>query len=62
MNGQEAYEAIRNIRPDIKAIFMSGYAPEMIREKAALESTAPLLAKPLSPTELLKKVRDILDR
>lgn len=62
MNGQEAYEAIRNIRPDIKAIFMSGYAPEMIREKAALESTAPLLAKPLSPTELLKKVRDILDQ
>ena len=62
MNGQEAYEAIRNIRPDIKAIFMSGYAPEMIREKAALENTAPLLAKPLSPTELLKKVRDILDQ
>lgn len=62
MNGQEAFEAIRNIRPDIKAIFMSGYAPEMIREKATLAKSTPLLAKPLSPTELLRKVRDILDQ
>ena len=62
MNGQDAYEAINTIRPGIKTIFMSGYAPDMIREKAALGETAPLLAKPLSPTELLQKVRVILDQ
>ncbi|MHB1015960.1 MAG: GAF domain-containing protein, partial [Desulfurivibrionaceae bacterium] len=62
MNGQEAYEAISKIRPGIKTIFMSGYAPEMIREKAALEKTASLLAKPIAPTELLRKVRETLDR
>jgi len=62
MNGQEAYEAINKIRPGVKTIFMSGYAPEMIHEKAGLGEAVPLLAKPLSPTELLKKVRETLDR
>jgi len=62
MNGQEAYEAINKIRPGIKTIFMSGYAPDTIREKAGLGNSVPLLAKPLSPTELLQKVREILDQ
>ncbi|MCX5864303.1 MAG: GAF domain-containing protein [Deltaproteobacteria bacterium] len=62
LNGQEAYEAISKIRPGVKAIFMSGYAPDMIREKAALADTVPLLAKPLSPNELLRKVRETLDQ
>ncbi|MDP2754226.1 MAG: response regulator, partial [Nitrospirota bacterium] len=62
MNGQEAYEAINKIRPGVKTIFMSGYAPDVIREKAAPGNTAPLLAKPLSPKELLQKVREVLDQ
>ena len=62
MNGQEAHEAISKIRPGVKTIFMSGYAPDMLRAKATLEETVPLLAKPLSPTELLQKVREILDQ
>lgn len=61
-NGQEAYEAITKIRPGIKALFMSGYAPEMVRAKVLLGDAASLLAKPLSPTELLQKVRETLDR
>ncbi|MFA6282956.1 MAG: GAF domain-containing protein [Desulfurivibrionaceae bacterium] len=61
-NGQEAYEAISRIRPGIKTIFMSGYAPDMLREKATMGDTIPLLAKPLSPTKLLQKVREILDQ
>ena len=62
MNGQEAFAAINKIQPGIKTIFMSGYAPDTIREKAALGDTVPLLAKPLSPTELLQKVRETLDQ
>ncbi len=60
MSGQEAYEAINKIQPGVKTIFMSGYAPDTIRAKAALGDTVPLLAKPLSPTELLQKVRETL--
>jgi len=62
MNGREAYEAIRKVRPETKVIFMSGYAPDVIREKATLAESVPLLAKPLSPTELLRMVRETLDQ
>ncbi|MDO9079715.1 MAG: response regulator, partial [Desulfuromonadales bacterium] len=61
MNGKEALDEIRKIRPDIKAIFSSGYAPETIRQKAALDDGVHLIAKPASPTDLLKKVRQVLD-
>jgi PAS domain S-box-containing protein len=62
MNGYDAYATIQKICPEVKAIFMSGYAPDMIREKAAMADTVPLLTKPLSPTELLQKVRETLDQ
>jgi len=62
MDGQEAYEAINRLRPGIKTIFMSGYAPDTIHEKTALGDSTPLLSKPLSPHELLQKVRDTLDQ
>ncbi len=61
MNGKEALDEIRQIRPGIKAIFSSGYAPDTIRQKAALADGVHLIAKPASPTELLKKVRQVLD-
>jgi two-component system NtrC family sensor kinase len=61
MNGKEALDEIRKIRPGIKAIFSSGYAPETIQQKASLADGIHLIAKPASPTELLKKVRQVLD-
>jgi PAS domain S-box-containing protein len=61
MNGKEALDEIRQIRPGIKAIFSSGYAPETIQQKASLADGVHLIAKPASPTELLKKVRQVLD-
>ena len=61
MNGKEALDEIRKIRPEIKAIFSSGYAPETIRQKAALANGAHLIAKPAPPLTLLQKVRSVLD-
>jgi CheY-like chemotaxis protein len=61
MNGKEALDEIRQIRPGIKAIFSSGYAPDTIRQKASLADGVHLIAKPASPSELLKKVRQVLD-
>jgi PAS domain S-box-containing protein len=61
MNGKEAFDEINRVRPEIKVIFSSGYAPETIRQKAALTDGANLITKPVSPTELLRKVRLVLD-
>jgi two-component system, cell cycle sensor histidine kinase and response regulator CckA len=61
MNGKEASDEIHRTHPGIKTLFASGYAPEMIREKASLGEGRDLVYKPISPKELLKKVRSVLD-
>jgi two-component system NtrC family sensor kinase len=60
-NGREAYEEIRKIRPDIKAIFVSGYTADKVHREGMLEAGLELLLKPVSTRDLLKKVREVLD-
>jgi PAS domain S-box-containing protein len=61
-SGKEAYAEIKNIRPDVKALFTSGYAAETIFKKGLFEEGIHLVSKPLLPKELLKKVREVLDK
>jgi PAS domain S-box-containing protein len=61
MNGIEAYDEMKVWRPGLKAIFASGYAPDIIRQKMSLESGVVLISKPILPYALLKQVRSILD-
>ncbi len=60
-NGREAYEEIKKIRPDIKAIFMSGYTKDLIVKKGIMEEGVNFISKPLTPTELLNKIRMVLE-
>ncbi len=60
-NGKEAYDEIIQMRPDIKAVFASGYSPDIVRNRTALRITASIIYKPISPMDLLKKVRSVLD-
>jgi len=60
-NGMEAYEEMQRIRPGIKALFVSGYTADMLKEKGAGGEGVPLITKPVSPAELVKKVRELLD-
>jgi PAS domain S-box-containing protein len=60
--GQEAYDEIRAIKPDIKILFQSGYAPDLVRQKVLLEGKMPVVFKPVTPTMLLKLVRSVLDQ
>lgn len=59
-NGKEAYTDIRKIRRDIKVIFISGYSDAATKE--ILEDGMIFLAKPVSPRELLSKIREALDK
>jgi two-component system cell cycle sensor histidine kinase/response regulator CckA len=61
MSGKEAYDEMTAWRPELKAIFVSGYAPDEIREKMRLECGILLISKPISPKALLRKVRSVLD-
>ncbi len=61
-NGRECYDEMKKINPDIKVIFMSGYTADIIHKKGIIEEGIELLLKPISPNELLRKVREVLDR
>jgi DNA-binding response OmpR family regulator len=61
-NGRIAYEEIKKMRPDVNVLFMSGYSADMISKEGILEKDLSFIAKPISPTELLRKVREALDR
>jgi CheY-like chemotaxis protein len=61
MNGKEAYEEMKVWRPKLKAIFVSGYAPDAIRRKMSHDSGVMQISKPILTYAFLKKVRSILD-
>jgi CheY-like chemotaxis protein len=61
-NGKEVYDEITKIRPDIKAIFTSGYPADIIHKKGIIEEGSNFILKPMLPDELLRKVRDVLDK
>ncbi len=60
-NGKEVYEAIKSIRPDIKALFISGYTADIINSKGLLDEGLQLMHKPPAPDALQRKIREILD-
>jgi PAS domain S-box-containing protein len=59
-NGKEVYEEIRKISPDIKVLFTSGYAEDIVQKKGISEKGLNFISKPVSPSDLLRKIRDIL--
>ncbi|MBI5846605.1 MAG: DUF3365 domain-containing protein [Nitrospirae bacterium] len=60
-SGKEVYDKLKKIKPAIKVIFASGYSPDTVRDKISL-SDAAIVYKPISPMDLLKKVRETLDQ
>lgn len=60
MNGKRAYEQIRDIRSDVPVIFISGYPDRQTNDPPS--ETMSIVAKPIAPADLLKKIRQTLDR
>ena len=61
-NGKDVYNLIRKVKPYIKVLFMSGYDADIILKKGIVEQGLHFISKPVSPDELLLKVREILDK
>ncbi|OGP59910.1 MAG: hypothetical protein A2V65_07075, partial [Deltaproteobacteria bacterium RBG_13_49_15] len=62
MNGKELKERIEKIKPNIKALFMSGYTANVIMHRGILESDVHFLQKPFTVNSLAGKVREVLDQ
>lgn len=60
MRGPDLARALRQKIPELRVLYMSGYADESIGLKHALRPCDDFLQKPFSPTELVKRVRKLL--
>ncbi len=60
IGGAELAELWAALRPQASVLYMSGYVD--LPERAHLPADAPLLMKPFTATELLRAVRDVLER
>jgi PAS domain S-box-containing protein len=61
MNGREVFRQMERIRPDIKAIFVSGYTADIFQKEEIFVEGKNFLSKPLLHKELLVAVRNLLD-
>ena len=61
-NGKEVYEEIIKIKPDLKALFISGYAADIIHRQGIIDEGINFISKPVLPEALLRIVREVLDQ
>jgi PAS domain S-box-containing protein len=60
MSGKEVARRLRETRPGLKVLFMSGYAEEQVVHRGVVEEDVAFLAKPFTPAALTEKVRLVL--
>ena len=61
MPGPEIARRARQLRPDIRVLFMSGFTDDTLSQHGLTGSEPDLLEKPFSSTSLLSRVRQALD-
>jgi PAS domain S-box-containing protein len=59
-SGKDVYNEIQKIKSGTKVIFSSGYTADKVLQEG-LPAESEFIAKPASPQEFLKKIREVLD-
>jgi CheY-like chemotaxis protein len=62
MSGKEVLDTLHKKKPDLPALFASGYSMNQIHTNFVLDDGTELLQKPFLPKELLEKVRKVIDK
>ncbi len=61
MLGPEVVERTQALRPDVRVLFMSGYAPALLTKRGTLDPGITLVEKPFTEAQLLRRVWEVLD-
>ena len=61
MNGKRLARALRARDPELRTLFVSGYASQVLAERDLLDESVEFLEKPFGFQGLLQRVRDVLD-
>jgi CheY-like chemotaxis protein len=62
INGRELGRRARQMRPDLKILYMTGYSRNAVVHQGRLDDGVDLLEKPVTQAKLALRVREILDR
>jgi len=61
MTGLELARRLRQLRPDLKVVIVSGYSEDLLRQGGQTPAGIKTLAKPFDPRTLAQTVRECLD-
>lgn len=61
-NGRVVYEEIKRIHPEAKFLFFSGYTADILDSLDAGEEGINFISKAALPDEILRKIREVLDK
>ena len=61
MNGRQLADQARQSRPDLKVIFITGYAETVANASGFLDSRMAMVTKPFTPDALLSRIRAMID-
>jgi PAS domain S-box-containing protein len=62
MNGRQVADAARRSRPELKVLFVTGYAETSVVGDGRLDPGMEVITKPFNTTALADRVRDMIDR
>jgi two-component system, cell cycle sensor histidine kinase and response regulator CckA len=60
LSGRELAKRFVKLRPETRVLYMSGYADDKLGHHGLLDPDIELIQKPLTPDELLRRVRSLL--
>ena len=61
MNGRQLAEAARRLRPNLKILYMTGYARNAIVRRGQLDAGVEVITKPFAAAALAQKVRSVIE-
>ncbi len=60
LSGPEFVERLRRKRPEVRVLFVSGYADDEVMRRGVLAGETPFLQKPFAPEQLLQKIHEVM--
>ncbi len=62
ISGKELLKRFSSIKPDVRFLFISGYTEDVISHHGVLDKEINFLQKPFELEELIKNIREIIDK
>jgi CheY-like chemotaxis protein len=60
MSGPELADALRQTRPDLPVLFMSGFPSTLVMPDGSIDPRRPMVSKPFTTSQLIQVVQELL--